>query len=172
MVDPDPRTAGSGLRRLSDAGLDVSVGVEGAACQALNSPFVHRILEKVRLLLIGLRRVWNCYLPACSVRSIKHLAPLRTTKVIFIGKVVLIVLLCHVKVERRWLAEAWVSIASSEAFLLWQPFWFCCSRNEKGIFLDGILSYEYFFLGTSEFSQIRMIRLWFTYIYEVVYLYY
>lgn len=47
MVDPDPRTAGSGLRRLANAGLDVSVGVEGAACQALNAPFVHRISEKV-----------------------------------------------------------------------------------------------------------------------------
>lgn len=47
MVDPDPRTAGSGLRRLADAGMEVSVGVEGAACQALNAPFVHRILEKV-----------------------------------------------------------------------------------------------------------------------------
>ncbi|CAN0409982.1 unnamed protein product, partial [Ectocarpus sp. 8 AP-2014] len=47
MVDPDPRTAGSGLRRLADAGIDVSVGVEGAACHALNSAFVHRVSHKV-----------------------------------------------------------------------------------------------------------------------------
>ena len=47
MVDPDPRTAGSGLRRLADQGLDVTVGVEGAACQALNSAFVHRVSQKV-----------------------------------------------------------------------------------------------------------------------------
>ena len=47
MVDPDPRTAGSGLRRLADEGLDVTVGVEGAACQALNCAFVHRVSEKV-----------------------------------------------------------------------------------------------------------------------------
>lgn len=46
MVDPDPRTAGAGLRRLADAGLDVCIGVEAAACQALNAPFIHRILEK------------------------------------------------------------------------------------------------------------------------------
>lgn len=49
MVDPDPRTAGSGLRRLADAGIDVSVGVEGAACQALNAAFVHRVSQKVSL---------------------------------------------------------------------------------------------------------------------------
>lgn len=47
MVDPDPRTAGSGLRRLADQGLDVTVGVEGAACQAVNCAFVHRVSEKV-----------------------------------------------------------------------------------------------------------------------------
>lgn len=48
MVDPDPRTAGGGLRRLADAGIDVSVGVEGAACQELNSAFVHRVSHRVR----------------------------------------------------------------------------------------------------------------------------
>lgn len=47
MVDPDPRTAGGGLRRLAEKGLDVSVGVESAACQAINAPFAHRIWEKV-----------------------------------------------------------------------------------------------------------------------------
>ncbi|CAM9893770.1 unnamed protein product, partial [Choristocarpus tenellus] len=43
MVDPDPRTAGGGLRRLAEGGVEVSVGVEGDACQELNAPFVHRI---------------------------------------------------------------------------------------------------------------------------------
>lgn len=52
MVDPDPRTAGAGLRRLADAGLDVCIGVEAAACQALNAPFIHRILEKVGVMMM------------------------------------------------------------------------------------------------------------------------
>ena len=55
MVDPDPRTAGGGLRRLAERGLDVSVGVEAAACQALNAPFAHRIWEKVH----------RTFVPAC-----------------------------------------------------------------------------------------------------------
>jgi hypothetical protein len=44
MVDPDPRTAGGGLKRLADAGIDVVVGIEGGPCRALNAPFVHRII--------------------------------------------------------------------------------------------------------------------------------
>lgn len=53
MVDPDPRTAGAGLRRLADAGLDVCVGIEAGACEALNAPFVHRILDKVGMELFA-----------------------------------------------------------------------------------------------------------------------
>ncbi|CAM9501607.1 unnamed protein product [Phaeothamnion confervicola] len=45
MVDPDPRTAGGGLRRLAEEGMDVTLGVEGRACQRMNAPFVHRILH-------------------------------------------------------------------------------------------------------------------------------
>ncbi|CAN0059835.1 unnamed protein product, partial [Discosporangium mesarthrocarpum] len=46
MVDPDPRTAGGGLRRLAEAGVEVTVGVEEDACRRINAPFVHRIVEK------------------------------------------------------------------------------------------------------------------------------
>ncbi|NOY25977.1 MAG: bifunctional diaminohydroxyphosphoribosylaminopyrimidine deaminase/5-amino-6-(5-phosphoribosylamino)uracil reductase RibD, partial [Oligoflexia bacterium] len=40
MVDPFPRVSGEGLRILRQAGLDVVVGVEQAACRQLNLGFV------------------------------------------------------------------------------------------------------------------------------------
>jgi diaminohydroxyphosphoribosylaminopyrimidine deaminase/5-amino-6-(5-phosphoribosylamino)uracil reductase len=43
MVDPNPLVAGSGIKRLRQAGIDVTVGVEEAACHELNEAFVHRI---------------------------------------------------------------------------------------------------------------------------------
>ena len=43
MVDPNPKVAGGGIKRLENAGIPVTVGVEEGACQALNEPFVHRI---------------------------------------------------------------------------------------------------------------------------------
>jgi diaminohydroxyphosphoribosylaminopyrimidine deaminase / 5-amino-6-(5-phosphoribosylamino)uracil reductase len=46
MVDPDPRVAGGGLDRLRQAGVEVSVGVEEAACQELNQGFTQRILHQ------------------------------------------------------------------------------------------------------------------------------
>jgi diaminohydroxyphosphoribosylaminopyrimidine deaminase / 5-amino-6-(5-phosphoribosylamino)uracil reductase len=46
MVDPNPLVAGTGIARLRDTGIDVIVGVEEAACQALNEAFVHRILHQ------------------------------------------------------------------------------------------------------------------------------
>jgi diaminohydroxyphosphoribosylaminopyrimidine deaminase/5-amino-6-(5-phosphoribosylamino)uracil reductase len=46
MVDPDPRVAGGGIRRLQEAGIAVDVGVEEAACQELNEAFVHRVLHQ------------------------------------------------------------------------------------------------------------------------------
>ncbi|NEQ97194.1 MAG: bifunctional diaminohydroxyphosphoribosylaminopyrimidine deaminase/5-amino-6-(5-phosphoribosylamino)uracil reductase RibD [Cyanothece sp. SIO2G6] len=43
MVDPNPLVAGGGIARLRQAGIEVQVGVEEAACQNLNEAFVHRI---------------------------------------------------------------------------------------------------------------------------------
>ncbi|MGI0495017.1 bifunctional diaminohydroxyphosphoribosylaminopyrimidine deaminase/5-amino-6-(5-phosphoribosylamino)uracil reductase RibD [Alkalinema pantanalense CENA528] len=45
MVDPNPNVAGQGIAKLRQAGLEVIVGVEEAACQELNEAFVHRILH-------------------------------------------------------------------------------------------------------------------------------
>ncbi|MDB9314022.1 bifunctional diaminohydroxyphosphoribosylaminopyrimidine deaminase/5-amino-6-(5-phosphoribosylamino)uracil reductase RibD [Spirulina sp. CS-785/01] len=46
MVDPDPRVAGGGIKRLQEAGIAVTVGIEEAACRRLNEAFIHRILYK------------------------------------------------------------------------------------------------------------------------------
>lgn len=46
MVDPDPRVAGSGIKKLRDAGIEVVVGVAETACRQLNETFIHRILHQ------------------------------------------------------------------------------------------------------------------------------
>lgn len=46
MVDPDPRVSGGGIERLRQAGIEVMVGVEEAACRQLNEAFIHRILHQ------------------------------------------------------------------------------------------------------------------------------
>lgn len=43
MVDPNPQVAGQGIARLREVGIEVTVGVEEAACQELNEAFVYRI---------------------------------------------------------------------------------------------------------------------------------
>lgn len=43
MIDPNPLVAGQGIKRLQQAGISVTVGVEELACQRLNEAFVHRI---------------------------------------------------------------------------------------------------------------------------------
>jgi len=46
MVDPNPKVAGRGIAKLRSAGIEVSVGVEEAACQELNEAFTYRILHQ------------------------------------------------------------------------------------------------------------------------------
>ncbi len=46
MVDPDPRVSGEGIARLRQAGLEVVVGIEEAACRKLNEAFIHRVTHQ------------------------------------------------------------------------------------------------------------------------------
>ncbi len=46
MVDCDPRVAGSGIKKLQDAGIEISFGIEEAACRQLNEAFIHRITHQ------------------------------------------------------------------------------------------------------------------------------
>lgn len=46
-LDPNPRVSGAGVRRLLDAGIAVTVGVEEAACRRQNAPFF-TVMERGR----------------------------------------------------------------------------------------------------------------------------
>jgi diaminohydroxyphosphoribosylaminopyrimidine deaminase / 5-amino-6-(5-phosphoribosylamino)uracil reductase len=46
MVDCDARVSGTGIQKLRDAGIEVVVGVEEAACRELNEAFIHRIQQQ------------------------------------------------------------------------------------------------------------------------------
>ena len=45
-IDPNPLVAGKGITRLRQAGIEVVVGVEEAACRELNEAFSHRVLHQ------------------------------------------------------------------------------------------------------------------------------
>ncbi|KAE8660839.1 hypothetical protein F3Y22_tig00116951pilonHSYRG00945 [Hibiscus syriacus] len=44
MVDPNPFVASKGVDRLTDAGIDVTVGVEEELCKGLNEAYIHQML--------------------------------------------------------------------------------------------------------------------------------
>jgi len=44
MVDPNPIVFSSGISRLKDAGIDVTVSVEEELCKKMNEGFIHRML--------------------------------------------------------------------------------------------------------------------------------
>ncbi|CAN6826088.1 unnamed protein product [Brassica oleracea] len=44
MVDPNPIVSSSGITRLTDAGIDVTVGVEEDLCKKMNEGFIYRML--------------------------------------------------------------------------------------------------------------------------------
>lgn len=46
MVDPNPIVSSSGISRLKDAGIDVTVGVEEELCKKMNEGFIHRMLTR------------------------------------------------------------------------------------------------------------------------------
>ena len=46
MVDCNPLVAGSGIEKLRNAGIEVTVGVEETACRELNEAFIQRIEQK------------------------------------------------------------------------------------------------------------------------------
>ncbi len=45
IVDPYPQVSGKGIARLRNAGIEVLVGVEEAACREINEAFIHRLLH-------------------------------------------------------------------------------------------------------------------------------
>ncbi|KAL1205339.1 Riboflavin biosynthesis protein PYRD [Cardamine amara subsp. amara] len=52
MVDPNPIVSSSGISRLKDAGIDVTVGVEEELCKKMNEGFIHRMLTGKPLLAL------------------------------------------------------------------------------------------------------------------------
>ncbi|KAL2233898.1 riboflavin biosynthesis protein PYRD, chloroplastic [Sesamum indicum] len=44
MVDPNPIVASTGVKKLQDAGIEVTVGVEEEVCRSLNEAYIHHML--------------------------------------------------------------------------------------------------------------------------------
>lgn len=44
MVDPNPIVASTGIRKLQEAGIEVTVGVEEEMCKRLIEAYIHRML--------------------------------------------------------------------------------------------------------------------------------
>lgn len=46
MVDPNPIVASTGVKKLQDAGIEVTVGVEEELCKRLNEAYIHYMLTR------------------------------------------------------------------------------------------------------------------------------
>lgn len=63
-IDPDPRVAGGGIKKLQDAGIAVNVGVGAAEANVLQQGFFKTILQKQPLVSLKIATSWNGYLDA------------------------------------------------------------------------------------------------------------
>lgn len=69
MVDPNPKVAGSGIAKIKAAGIEVTVGVEEAACQQLNEAFVYRILHQQPFGILKYAMTLDGKIAACTGHS-------------------------------------------------------------------------------------------------------
>ena len=81
MVDPDPRVSGTGIERLRQAGIEVEVGVEEAACQRLNEAFVQRVTHQRPLGLLKYAMTLDGKIAATSGHSAWVTGPMARTAV-------------------------------------------------------------------------------------------
>jgi len=54
MIDPNPRVAGKGIRRLRRAGIEVEVGALESECRRLNASFIKYITKKLPFVILKL----------------------------------------------------------------------------------------------------------------------
>ena len=69
MVDCDSRVSGTGIQKLRDAGIEVVVGVEEAACRELNEAFIQRIQQQKPLGILKYAMTLDGKIAATTGRS-------------------------------------------------------------------------------------------------------